>query len=67
MAIAALNPVEGRIRSIRRVSRSQTGVIFRVTVQRTLYDVTLVPAFPGLPGTPWETTLVRLVRTAQAS
>lgn len=64
VALTALHPVAPKLAPIRQITRSRTRAIFRLTAQGTSYDVTLVPAFPGLTGTPWETTFVRTVRTS---
>lgn len=65
VAPTALNPVAAKIQHIRQIARSRTHAMFRLTAQGTSYDVTLVPAFPGLRGSPWETTRVRTVRVSK--
>jgi hypothetical protein len=64
IALTPLHAVAAQVGPIHQVVRSRTRAIFRVTAQGRSYDVTVVPAFPGLMGTPWETTLVRAVRTS---
>lgn len=66
VALTALNGVAAKSDPIRQITRSQTRAIFRLTARRTSYDVALVPAFPGLAGTPWEITRVGMVRPSRS-
>lgn len=47
---------------LRRISITPTRAIYRLVLRGTTYQATLVPAFPGLIGSTWETADVRVVR-----
>lgn len=66
VAYTALHPVAAKIDRIRHIARSRSRAIFRLVARGTRYEVTLVPAFPGLGGAPWEITRVRVVRTPRS-
>jgi hypothetical protein len=54
--------VHDRVGPLRRISLTAARAVYRRTVGGTTYQVTLVPAFPGLIGSTWEIARVRVMR-----
>ena len=65
LAPLPLTVAHGHVGPLRRISLTSARAVYRRSVSGTTYQVTLVPAFPGLVGSTWETARVQVVRSAQ--
>jgi hypothetical protein len=62
LASLPLVPRRGRLGPLRRISLTPARAVYRRAVGGTTYQITLVPAFPGLVGSTWEAVRVQVVR-----
>jgi hypothetical protein len=65
LATLPLSAAHGRAGPLRRIALTASRAVYRRAVGGTTYQVTLVPAFPGLIGSTWEVIRVQVIRWAQ--
>ena len=64
LATLPLPVTHGQFGPLRRISLAPAHAVYQRSVNGTTYQVTLVPAFPGLVGSTWETARVQVVYSA---